>query len=317
MTLQAVILAAGKGTRLMPFTRHCSKGMAPILGQPIARRVIEQFIPHGIRDFILVIHPQDEMIRPYFESYASQYDLRFSFAVQTEQKGMAHALLQAAPLLRHDFFLSACDNLVHHSVVPEMMDALSNGVSSVLLCKPVTPDQVSSTGIIEYDGDRIVRIHEKPRPEEATSNISSLPMYLLRRDICEYLPRIQPSNRGEYELQDAMEMMLSTGEMKGIMTDWRLTLTHVEDLYAINLHFLHHEQPAWISPTAQVHPDVELVPPYHIGSQVIVESGVHLGPNVYLDESVQIGRQAILQNAVILQQAHMPAGASVIGEIRY
>ncbi|NSW53584.1 MAG: NTP transferase domain-containing protein [Anaerolineae bacterium] len=314
---QAVILAAGKGSRLMPFTAHCSKGMAPIMGKPIAARVADQFLPFGIHELILVIHPEDQQIRPYFEEYGRTHACQFTFVIQTEQKGMAHALLQAAPHLHSDFFLSACDNLVRLEVVPAMMEALTDGVSSVLLLKQVTRDQVSSTGIVEFDGERIIRIHEKPSPEEATSNISSLPMYLLRQEIREFLPLVQASNRGEYEVQDAMEMMLSHGDMRGVMTDWRLTLTNIDDLFQINLHYLETEQPAWLSPSARVHPSAVLIPPYFISDGVLIAENAHLGPCIYLGEGTHIGEGASLQHAVVLQQAHVPPRASISHQLYY
>lgn len=317
MTLQAVILAAGRGSRLMPFTERCTKGMAPIVGKPIARRVMEQFLPYGIRDFILVIHPGDEEIRPYFEADAKKTGYQITFVKQTEQKGMAHALLQAVPHIHTNFFLSACDNLVYHSVVSQMIQALTPGISSVLLLKPVTLNQVSSTGIVEFEGNRIIRIHEKPKPEEATSLISSLPMYLLRHEICDYLYRVKPSFRGEYELQDAMELMLPMGEMRGITTDWRLTLTNVADLFAINLYMLQQEQPCWIAPTANINASAALTPPYFISADVVVNEGVHLGPNVYLGPGTYIHAGAYLQDAVILQQAIISPGETVRNQLRY
>lgn len=313
--LQAVILAAGKGTRLLPFTRNCSKAMAPVVGKPIALRVMEQFMPYGIRDFIIVINPQDELIRPYFDKLAPSLGITITWVEQTQQKGMAHALLQAVDLIHSDFFLSACDNLVHDEVVPQMIAKLQPGTSSVLLLKPVTPEQVSSTGIIEFDGERILRIHEKPKPEEATSNISSLPMYLIRKEIVDYLPLVRASARGEYEIQDAMELMLPLGEMQGVMTDWRITLTSIDDLFRINQHYLMHESPAYIHPTASIAPSARLIPPYYIDRGVHVEEHATIGPNAYLGEDTSIGSQAIIQDSQVLQQASVPASKQILNQI--
>ena len=109
--MQAVILAAGKGTRLEPLSLTRSKAMMPIVGKPIVERVMEDIAAQGVADFILIVSPEDREIVDYFQT-KSRLDVRVRFVEQPERRGMAHALGYAAPLVRENFILSACDNVM-------------------------------------------------------------------------------------------------------------------------------------------------------------------------------------------------------------
>ena len=107
--MQGVILAAGKGKRLHPITTQRTKAMAPVAGKPIVERVADLLVDNGIRELIVLVSPDDQEIVPYLQR--ARPELTWRFVVQGERLGMAHALGLAAPLLRGDFVLSACDNL--------------------------------------------------------------------------------------------------------------------------------------------------------------------------------------------------------------
>ena len=85
--MQAVILAAGRGSRLKPFTNHCSKAMAPILGKPIAYLVMEQMIRCGLNDFIMVTNPADKTIEPFFLKAARKKNLKIQIPNQKKLSG--------------------------------------------------------------------------------------------------------------------------------------------------------------------------------------------------------------------------------------
>ena len=101
------------------------------------------------------------------------------------------------------------------------------------------PEKTASTGIVAWHDGRIKRIVEKPQPEEAPSNISSLPLYVFSSKLLPHLANVQASPRGEYELQDAMQMLIDNdGGVTGVLTPSRRQLTNVDDLLALNSHFL-------------------------------------------------------------------------------
>ncbi|MCH5375967.1 MAG: NTP transferase domain-containing protein, partial [Planctomycetes bacterium] len=96
--MQAVVLAAGHGTRLHPVTLGRSKAMCPVVGRPLVAWAIEPLVENGIRDFVFVISPDDREIAPYFQGdHGSKVNARF--VVQERRLGTAHALGTAAALI--------------------------------------------------------------------------------------------------------------------------------------------------------------------------------------------------------------------------
>jgi glucose-1-phosphate thymidylyltransferase len=165
--MQGVILAAGQGKRLQPLTLTRSKAMAPIAGQPIVARVMELLTHNGVRDFVLVVSPDDREIERYFRREAD-LEAEVRFVYQAERKGMAHALLQAAPLITGDFVLSACDNLVTEADAARLFAfwQTTPAPTAALTLMPTTVERIRSGATVGMDGPWITRIIEKPRPEK-------------------------------------------------------------------------------------------------------------------------------------------------------
>ena len=242
MSTQSIILAAGKGTRLAPITNTRSKGMLPILGKPFLERIIRGMLSSGLRNFILVVNPEDHEIREYFQKEFS-LDVQIQFIDQDRQLGTAHALRLAAPHITGDFFLSACDSLVPEGEMNLLVSTWSRypGSQGLLSLERIPQKDADKTGIVTLEGDKKVSgIVEKPLPAEAPSNISSTPLYAFSNRILDYLSQLPISPRGEYELQGAIQMMIDEGQtVNGIFLKNRLTLTTAEDLLAINLDYLY------------------------------------------------------------------------------
>jgi NDP-sugar pyrophosphorylase family protein len=311
--MQGVILAAGKGLRLQPITLTRSKAMLPILGKPIVERVMEHLVANGVDDFILVVSPNDRDITRYFcRQVEIEADVRLVY--QPERRGTANALLCAAPLIGGDFILSACDNLISVEHVGRMIETWQTPPrpNAVLTLMPVEADRLGSTGIVEMDGPWIVRIVEKPSPAEAPSNISSLPLYCLSPRILDYLPLVPLSPRGEYELQDAIQMLIERdGCVRGVTVERRLTLTSPADLLAINRHYLFDgdDRPQLAPHTVGL--NTQLITPLRIESGVVIGANCAIGPNVYIERDSRIGDGVTIKNAVVLRESVVPGGATI------
>jgi NDP-sugar pyrophosphorylase family protein len=315
--MQGVILAAGKGSRLQHITLTRSKAMLPILGRPIVERVMLDLVANGVEDFILVVSPDDRYIAQYFR-HESDLKAEVRFVYQTQRLGMANALACAAPLITDDFIISACDNLVSAEHVGRMIDAWQwpakpNGLLTLMT---VEPERLGSVGIVELEGPWVKRIVEKPKPEEAPSNISSLPLYCFSRRILDYLSEVPRSPRGEYELQDAIQMLIERdGRVGGVMCKRRLTLTNAADLLALNQHYLENgtDRPQLAPQT--VGPNTQLVTPLRIETGTVIGANCIIGPNVYIERDCRIGDGVTLRNAVVLREAAVPDGTTAVDQV--
>jgi bifunctional UDP-N-acetylglucosamine pyrophosphorylase/glucosamine-1-phosphate N-acetyltransferase len=311
--MQGVILAAGQGSRLQPITLTRSKAMVPILGKPIVERVMEDLTINGVDDFILVISPDDRYISRYFRR-ESRIEADVRFVYQAERLGMANALACAAPLITGDFILSACDNLISAAHVGRMLEAWRSEPrpNAVLTLMPVEPKRLGSVGIVEMDGRWITRIVEKPPPEKAPSNISSLPLYCFSPRILSYLPEVPISPRGEYELQDAIQMLIERdGRVTGVTVKRRLTLTSPADLLSINRHYLTNGADEPQLAPYRVGSNTQLVTPLRIEKGTVIGENCVIGPNVYIERNCRIGDGVTLRNAVVLRESAVPDGETI------
>ncbi|HXV44094.1 MAG TPA: sugar phosphate nucleotidyltransferase [Anaerolineae bacterium] len=314
--MQAIILAAGKGSRLNPITLNRSKAMLPILGKPIVERVMEGFVENGIDDFVLVVSREDSEVSRYFHEQ-SGLKVNLHFVVQPERLGMANALSLAAPYIHDSFILSACDNLTPNQHVAELLKIHhEQRANATLSLMEIDLALASRTGIIEWREGQIRRIIEKPAPNEAPSNIASLPLYVFSPKLLNYLAQVKPSPRGEYELQDAIQMLIDQeGHVTGVLTSSRLQLTNAADLLALNRHYL-----TTGGDTPQLAPQsvgqhTHLITPLRIEEGTTIGPGCVIGPRVYIERNCRIGASVLIKDAVILRDTVIEDGRQVVGEV--
>jgi len=325
--MQGVILAAGKGTRLQPVTPARTKAMAPVAGKPIVARVLDLFVQNGIRDILLLVSPDDPEIQPYFEAYLQAVwtgaqctdELSVKFIVQHERLGMAHALTLLAPYLHGDFLMSACDNLVPTEHIAALIDRQrSEQANAVLSLMEIDIAHSATTGIVAFqpESNWIERIVEKPQPADAPSNIASLPLYCFSHKLLDYLPRVKPSARGEYELQDAIQMLVKdAGKVTGVLTPTRWQLTNVADLLDLNRYYLSTEADPPQVLTDTVGTDLQLQPSVRIDPGTAIGEGCIIGPHVYIEADCQIGDGCRLQNCIVLKGATVAPQSTVTNTV--
>lgn len=321
--MQGVILAAGKGTRLQPVTPARTKAMAPVAGKPIVARVLDLFLQNGIRDILLLISPDDPDIRPHVEAQLQTGqlpdDVAIQFVVQQERLGMAHALTLLTPFIHGDFLMSACDNLVPAAHVAALLEThRTAGANGVLSLMEIDIAESATTGIVEWDedGQWIRRIVEKPQPADAPSNIASLPLYLFSHKLLDYLPQVGPSARGEYELQDAIQLLIAdAGGVTGVLTPQRWQLTNIADLLELNRYFLATEPASAQLLTSTIGHNVKLIPPLRIDPGTVIGENCVIGPNVYLEADCHIGAGTTLSNVIGLRGAIVAATSGMVDTV--
>ena len=315
--MQCVVLAAGKGRRLQPVTNRRTKAMAPVAGKPMVERVMALFVENGVRDFVLVVSPSDDEIQAHFSDPAKFGADSIHFVEQTERLGTAHALTLAVPFIQDDFVLTACDNLVPADHIGALLQTFrgqqANGVLSLM---EIDPQKTALTGIVEWHDGRVTRIVEKPLPEDAPSDISSLPLYLYSSKLLTHLAKVQPSPRGEYELQDAIQALIDIdGGVTGVLTPSRRQLTNVDDLLALNRYFLEAEASQGNMQTAKVGTGTEIVIPVQIGIGATIGQNCVIGPNVSIETGCRIGDHVRIEGSIVLNGSVVPSGSRIVAQV--
>jgi bifunctional UDP-N-acetylglucosamine pyrophosphorylase/glucosamine-1-phosphate N-acetyltransferase len=291
--------------------------MLPILGKPIVERVMEAIHANEVKEFILVVSQDDQDIVKYFNE-ESKLEVNITFVVQEERLGMANALQRAAAFIHQDFVLSACDNLAPAKHVAELIERQQayEAIQATLSLMRIDPSSVGKTGIVELVDGRVTHIVEKPQPEEAPSDVASLPLYVFTPRILDYLPQVPLSPRGEYELQDAIQMLIEVdGGVQGVFVESRLTLTGPDDLLVINRHYLlnGYDRPQ-LAPFT-VGNNTHLITPLRIEQGTVIGEGCVIGPRVYIERDCHIGSNVTIKDAVVLRESAIEDGAMVVGQV--
>lgn len=208
MSVKAIVPAAGLGTRFLPATRAVPKEMLPIGNRPALDLLVEEARSAGAGEIVIIISHAKELIRTYFRDAP---DVRFVY--QEEQRGLGHAVLQAADASCGQILVLLGDAVVLGCNAAKEMAELSraHGGVSVIGCERVPREKVSRYGVMKLDGDRIVDMVEKPSVEEAPSDVVVAGRYLLDSKIFDYLRTQTPGKGGEIQLTDSIRRMIADG----------------------------------------------------------------------------------------------------------
>ena len=213
--MKAIIPAAGHGTRFLPVTRVVPKEMLPIGARPALEVIVEEARAVGADEIVMVISRGKELIREYFRD-----DPSMRFVYQEEQRGLGHAVLQAASAVGagdSPVLVLLGDALVAGGNAAAELAAVSaaHGGASVIGLERVPREKTSRYGIVEMDGDRVVDMVEKPSPEEAPSDMAIAGRYLLDAAVFGLLATQTPGKGGEIQLTDAIRRLLAQKPVYG------------------------------------------------------------------------------------------------------
>jgi len=209
----ALVPAAGRGTRLGRIGAALPKALVPIDGRPAIDHIFEMLRDAGIQRVFLVVGYKKEQLISYVED-GSDFGLKIAHLAQPNQRGIAHALLQAEAFIDEDFVCLLGDTLLTpKSSLKQLIDFhLSRRPAATLLVKHM--DDVSGYGVIEPDGERVRRVVEKPQSNiEAPSRLAIVGCYSFSPKIFDAAKETAPNERtGEIELTDAIQNLIESGE---------------------------------------------------------------------------------------------------------
>ena len=235
---KAVFPVAGLGTRFLPATKTVPKEMLPIIDRPLIQYAVDEAIEAGCDTLVFVTNRYKHAVADYFDkAYELEQKLeragkqeqlelvrnvlpegvRAVFVTQAEALGLGHAVLCAKAVIGNEpFAVLLPDDLIWNrgpGALKQMADAAQASAASIIAVQNVAPEQTGSYGIVASDDfagrqGRMRGIVEKPRPEEAPSNLAVVGRYVLEPRIFELLEQVRPGAGGEIQLTDAIAALL-------------------------------------------------------------------------------------------------------------
>jgi glucose-1-phosphate thymidylyltransferase len=230
---KGLILAGGAGTRLRPITNTSAKQLVPVANKPVLFYGIEALVAAGVTRIGMIVSPDtgDEIRAAAGDG--SRFGAAITYLPQPEPLGLAHALLTAEPFLGEDpFVMYLGDNLLREGIASLVDGFRSRGPDALILLTPV-PDP-SSYGVAELDGDRVVRLVEKPTAP--TSDLALVGVYLFGNGVFEAARSIDYSARGELEITDTIQRLIDDGRRveSRLVRGWWKDTGRPEDLLEAN-----------------------------------------------------------------------------------
>lgn len=238
---KAVIPAAGLGTRFLPATKAQPKEMLPIVDKPTIQYIIEEAVASGIEQILIITGRNKRAIEDHFdksveleaelENHGKEELLKLVNEIsnmaeiyyirQKEPKGLGHAISCAKTFVGNEPFAVMLGDDVVDSKVPclkQLIDCFNEYKTSILGVQEVPNEEVSKYGIVRgmHIEDRVYKVKdlvEKPKVEEAPSNIAILGRYIITPQIFTVLENTKPGKGGEIQLTDALRTLIGTEAM--------------------------------------------------------------------------------------------------------
>jgi len=207
---RAVILAAGRGTRMRELTADLPKPMIAVRGKPVLQHIVEGLRDAGIREFLIVVGYRGDTVRNFLGD-GLRYNIAIQYTTQTVQDGTGRVVDLARDFVRASpFLVSYGDILVDPTNYKRVVD-VSNDVEALI---SVTQGEDVSKGGAVFVNEKmeVIDICEKAQPGKLTTRWYNAGIYVFRPTIFEFTANLQLSPRGEYELTDAIRALAQSGK---------------------------------------------------------------------------------------------------------
>jgi glucose-1-phosphate thymidylyltransferase len=231
--LKGLILSGGKGTRLRPITHTSAKQLVPVANKPVLFYGIEAMAAAGIDQVGIIIAPETGAEIRAAAGDGSQFGVTLTYIVQDEPLGLAHAVLTAEPFLGDSSFVMYLgDNLLQGGIYELVTHFRENRPDALILLTPVADPQ--NYGVAELRDGSVVRLVEKP-PEPKT-DLALVGVYMFTSAIHDAARAIEPSERGELEITDAIQRLVDDGLRvePHVVRGWWKDTGRLEDMLAAN-----------------------------------------------------------------------------------
>jgi len=320
--MKAVVLAAGEGVRLQPITFARPKHLIKIAGKPILEHCLKAVKAAGAEEALIVVHYMGDAIRGCFGD-GRNFGLKIEYVEQKAVLGTGNAASLAEPYVKEDFMLVYGDLLFSKETAKKVV-ALHEKEKPAVTMAVVSVDNPENYGVMEFNDEKTVkRIVEKPKREEAPTNLANAGVYVFSPEIFEKIKATLASQRNEWEITDAISMLAA--DKKKVLAveisreDW-MDIGRPWDLLEANswaLNRMKHKAlgriemgarligPVTVSETARIRSGAYVEGPAFVGEESDIGPNCFIRPYTSIGSRVRIGNACEIKNSIIMDDTHI------------
>ena len=316
--MKGIILHGGHGTRLRPLTHTGPKQLLPIANKPMSQYCLESLVDAGISEIAIIIGGVgSNKVQEYYGN-GEKFGAKITYVNQDYPSGIAHAVNLCKEFVGNDkFVVFLGDNIIKKSIADYVLKfKQSDASASILLCEVSNPTQF---GIADVKDGIIKKIMEKPK--NPPTNLAVTGIYLLTPKIFDVIDRLKPSWRNEYEITDALQMLLEENHkiIYDMVTDyWKDTGTPHDIIHANKIilsdmkpyFYGTKEENVLISGNVMVgdgtiiKQNSKLTGPIIIGKNCVIESDAIIGPNTSIGDN-SILSMCDIQDSILMSDCNI------------
>jgi len=317
--LKAVILAAGEGTRLRPYTETMPKVMLPVGNKPILEYVFDAVKNSGIEEIILIVGYKKEVIMEYFKNYKG---IKITYIEQEKQLGTAHALMQAKSKINEPFLVLSGDNIIDRESILKLIKDKSE--YSLLIKENPYP---SKYGVVLVEKNILKEIIEKPKKE--IGKFISTGIYKLPKSFFKDIKEL--SEMGVFALTSVLQKIINQGKTVNTITAnlW-MDIVYPWDLINVNETIIKKtdqtkdgliEKNVTIKGEVYIGKNTKIYSGCYIVGPVVIGDECEIGPNTCIFPSTSIGNNTVIspfseiRNSVIMNNVHIGSNSFIDNSI--
>jgi glucose-1-phosphate thymidylyltransferase len=300
--LKGLILSGGAGTRLRPITHTSAKQLVPVANKPVLFYGIEALVAAGITEIGIIIAPETGEEIKEAAGDGSAFGATITYILQDRPAGLAHAVLTAEEFIGGSpFIMYLGDNLLADGLQGLVSTFTKEQPDALILLTPV--DDPQSYGVAELDGERIVRLIEKPK--DPPSNLALVGVYLFGPPIFDAARALEPSWRGELEITEAIQGLIDDGHrvQSEVVRGWWKDTGQLADMLEANRLVLEE---------IETRLEGEVDEASKVEGRVVLEPGAKISGSVVRGPAV-IGAGATIENAYIGPYTSIGEGVRIRG----
>jgi len=306
--MKVVLLAAGLGKRLEPITSSIPKPMIMISGKPILEHIIIDLKKNGFTDFCLVVGHLGNKIKHHFGDGAD-FSIHISYVEQENFSGTASATKLAENFVNGDsFLLYLADTLIPKNLENYLYNMINSNFEISILSSQTDQSKIGNIGNIEVENNHVIKITEKSIISK--SNLGWAGIAFFKNDyIFKMIENLQPSQRGEFEITEAMNLALNNNRKIGNFTCERyIDAGTISGILNLNEIILNQNNVSYVDETNN---KIKIKNPVYVGKNFCAGKNVELGPFVSIGDHVCIGDNVKLEYTLVLDHSNIASNEHI------